>query len=223
MSACGGLAAHGDLGRQSWEAMFHRRFIAAFLFGVVAPAAQADSIVTIVGQLKSSRDGSLELFSAISTSLEEAGASADATAVKKWSDDWLSILGMQRGLTGLVKDFVLNYLGRSSYHENNGPLINAIKTLAGSIPKKVDAMSDKVAKSLFVRLSEVCNEGMGIFASGGSLHTMLKELRALLKEQNLPHFVKGFASNAEIRRMLAYLAGPRPDDRDYDNIGDEEL
>merc|ERR1712061_968830 len=123
-----------------------------------------------MGQLKTFRDAGVSLFNSAATTLREAGSTQDSEKVQKWSDDWFSILGVNRGLTGLAKDFVVNYLGRSAYHDSNGPLLEAIKKVAATYPGDVD--EDDI---YYLRkgVLSVCNEGLELFQSGGSLHGML--------------------------------------------------
>lgn len=53
----------------------------------------------------------LELFESVSAKLKDSDPEAAATVVKV-HDTWLSIFGLSTGLTGLVKDFVINYHGQ---------------------------------------------------------------------------------------------------------------
>merc|ERR1711971_400529 len=137
-------------------------------------SVQADSVISIVGELKGFRDGSVEFLDAVAESLKKADETQEAELVAKWSDDWLSVLGMHRGITGLVKDYVLTYLGRSSYHDNNGELVDALRHLGGSFPKKT--VTDEKMEKFRVQLAELCELGQELFADGGSLNDMMKEL-----------------------------------------------
>uniref|UniRef100_A0A7S2KYB5 Uncharacterized protein n=1 Tax=Zooxanthella nutricula TaxID=1333877 RepID=A0A7S2KYB5_9DINO len=183
------------------------------LVAACVPAARGDSVVEILGQLKAMRDVASELFDSAAAGIKEAGDATEAEKVSKWSNDWLSVLGVQRGLTGLVKDFALNYLGRSSYHDANGELVDAISALSMRM-RSHDALGDDEAAARVLRqyVMDICKAGKKVFASGGSLHTMLSELQAVLKDANIRHFAKGMKNSAQLRKVLEYLAGPRPAD-----------
>merc|ERR1712080_547244 len=118
-------------------------------------------------------------------------------------DDWLSILGLNTGLTGLAKDFVLNYMGRSAYHDNNGPLIGAIKTVS-------ESFDDGDIEQIRAKAVAVCREGNKLF-QGGSLHTMLSDLESIVnKESNGKYFEKALNENSDVKAAFDYLAGPSP-------------
>merc|ERR1719373_485749 len=128
---------------------------ALLLMTVSTPSVRADSVIEIVGKLKTMRDATIELFSVTAASMKEAGADKDAEQIEQWSNDWLSVLGVQKGLTGLVKDFVLNYLGRSSYHNSNGPLVDAIKSVADAFPKRTAKASKADVEDLRANVLDV--------------------------------------------------------------------
>uniref|UniRef100_A0A7S3VXY7 Uncharacterized protein n=1 Tax=Strombidinopsis acuminata TaxID=141414 RepID=A0A7S3VXY7_9SPIT len=176
--------------------------------------AGADSVIDILGQLKTFRSGALELFDSAATALVESGEEEEAAKVRKWSDDWLSILGVSTGLTGLAKDFVVNYLGRSSYHDQNGYLVSAINQVSSAFPDSADGFDEDTTNAIRQRVIVICREGMTVFAAGGSLHSMLSELRGILKTSNVPHFTKGLQSNAEVQKLFKYMAGPKPETSD---------
>mmetsp|Transcript_4994 Transcript_4994/g.5910 ORF Transcript_4994/g.5910 Transcript_4994/m.5910 type:complete len:127 (+) Transcript_4994:28-408(+) len=117
--------------------------------------------------------------------------------------DWLSLLGVQKGLTGLAKDFTMNYLGREAYHSINGPLVNAIKEAS-------DTLATSDAKLVQQSLKKVCFEGKRIFQTGGSLHEMLSDLLELLEDKGvkkaLPVVLK---TSQKLQEALRYFSGPR--------------
>merc|ERR1712039_1100498 len=142
-------------------------------------------------------------------SLKESGDAQEAAKIAKWNDDWLSLLGVSKGITGLAKDFAVNYLGRSSYHDSNGPLIESIKKAAAIYPAGTPDSDD--IKYLCKGVKDVCSEGMKLFKKDGSLYTMLSELKAILgKESNAKHFGKGLTENPVVKKAFNYLAGPKP-------------
>merc|ERR1712187_677015 len=110
---------------------------------------------------------------------KEADMKEDSATVSKWSNDWLSVLGVNKGLTGLTKDFVMNYLGRSAYHDRNGPLINAINAVSDGLPGGDNPVTMEHTKGFRLKLLDVCAEGKKVFESGGSLYTMLDELEVI--------------------------------------------
>merc|ERR1712194_331205 len=136
-----------------------------------------------------------------------------AAKVAKWSNDWLSILGVSKGLTGLAKEFVLGYLGRSSYHDSNGQLIQEIKSVSGAFGYiELDGVHMKKIRSAVVR---VCQAGKRLFAKDGSLHLMLTELDSIVQhESNMPHFQSALKTNEQVKELFVYLAGPAPESSD---------
>merc|ERR1712190_546997 len=156
-------------------------------------------------------------------SLKEGGNAEEAAKVSKWNDDWLSLLGVSKGITGLAKDFAVNYLGRSSYQDSNGPLIESIKKAAAIYPAGTPDSDD--IKYLCKGVKDVCSEGMKLFKKDGSLYTMLSELKAILgRDSNAKHFGKGLTENPVVKKAFNYLAGPKPGSSDEDDPDfDEEL
>jgi hypothetical protein len=176
---------------------------------------EADSVLEILGKLKTFRDGSVSLLDSAALALKSEGSTAEAEKVQKWSDDWLSILGVNKGMTGLAKDFVVNYLGRSSYHDSNGRLIDAINKVSSTFPKSKDGFDEKSTGKLLKAMLDVCSEGMKVFKKSGSLHQMLSEFKDILKNKsNSKHFVKGLETNPGVRKAFDYFAGPIPSSSD---------
>jgi len=175
-------------------------------------AAEADSVIEIVGNLKTFRDAVVEMVDVSAVGLAEAGRKQDAEKFNTWSNDWLSVLGLNKGLTGLTKDFVLNYLGRDSYHSQNGPLIDAVHQVAAAFPRKGRDFDQQTVLALRDKLLDVCEAGVLVFDKAGSLHQMLTELQLLLKEENTKYLAKGMKATAEMRKAFEYIAGPRPGD-----------
>mmetsp|Transcript_42748 Transcript_42748/g.113200 ORF Transcript_42748/g.113200 Transcript_42748/m.113200 type:complete len:203 (-) Transcript_42748:61-669(-) len=176
-----------------------------------APAARADSVIDILGQLKTFRSHTMGVLASAYVTLKESGETEEAAKVQKWSDDWLSILGVSTGLTGLAKDFVVNYLGRSAYHDVNGALVSAINEVAGAFPERAEDFDDDSTNAIRQRVIITCREGMTVFKTGGALHQMLSDLRGILKTSNTPHFTKGLQSN-DVSKIFSYMAGPKPSD-----------
>merc|ERR1712032_235058 len=129
-------------------------------------------------------DGLISVAELTSDKLETAGLSEDAAKTRKFSDDWLGILG----ITSLVKDFVLNYLFRSAYHDKNGPLINAIRLAGNSYPGGPSQPSEKDLDIFEENLLTVCNRGRNLFQEGGSLHQMLGEFEVILLSVPPKHY-----------------------------------
>eukprot|EP00434_Breviolum_minutum_P019173 symbB.v1.2.016897.t1/scaffold1302.1/size209015/5 len=93
---------------------------------VLLIVAVADaSVMSILSKVKTFRDAGMALFDGLATELQSNGKDSAAEKAKKFNDDWLSVLGVQKGLTGLAKDFTMNYLGRegaSTPFENPPPV-----------------------------------------------------------------------------------------------------
>lgn len=192
---------------------------------LVAPFFQgvaADSVIEIVTNLKSYKDGTTALFVATAKAMEAGGEKDEAAKWNAWVNDWLSILGLNKGITGLTKDFVLHYLGRSAYHDSNGPLIGAMRKVAAAFPSAGEPANLEVAKEFRHRLLDVCEAGTSIFQKEGSMHQMLSELQMLLTEKNTPYLVTGFQASQEMAKAFKYMTGPRPGAED-DDLDDEEL
>eukprot|EP00929_Paragymnodinium_shiwhaense_P110927 TRINITY_DN78268_c0_g1_i1.p1 TRINITY_DN78268_c0_g1~~TRINITY_DN78268_c0_g1_i1.p1 ORF type:complete len:211 (-),score=83.75 TRINITY_DN78268_c0_g1_i1:293-925(-) len=208
-------------------ALMLRRSLLQLLLLLLVVRTEADSSLEIIGKLKSFRDGTQALFESASESLNKAGLNDDAMAVAKWNTEWLSLLGVSRGITGLAKDFVLNYLGRTAYHNQNGDLVSAIReagAVLSALPsgKKFDKYD---VKPIAEKIVDICKSGQQLFDKDGSLHLMLKELKAIMKKDtNHEHFAKGLSENLEVRKAFSYFVGPRPgEDLDDDLQDDEEL
>ncbi|CAK0812830.1 unnamed protein product, partial [Prorocentrum cordatum] len=145
-----------------------------------------------------------------SEQLGTAGATREAERVSKWSDDPGGVLGVNKGLTGLAKDFVINYLGRSAYHDKNGKLIDNIKSVSTAFPRS-NNVDDYAIKAIQSAVLKVCREGKNLFSDDGSLHLMLSELEDIIKDPTvLPHFQTALKTNAEVKNMFDYLSGPAP-------------
>ncbi|CAE6950627.1 unnamed protein product [Symbiodinium natans] len=85
------------------------------------------SLVDVLTKVKTFHSAGLELFNGLAEELKAKKEDSASKKAEAFGNDWLSILGVQKGLTGLAKDFTLNYLGRESYHNHNGPLVDALK------------------------------------------------------------------------------------------------
>jgi len=178
-------------------------------------SAGRDSTLEIIGRLKSFRDGVIVIMDDMSTTMHTNGSATDAQKVRQFNDDWLSILGVRKGITGLATDYALNYMGRSKYHSSNGPLVESIKKVSAAIPQTSSSMTEAEALSLRRRLLEVCTEGKKLFEKGGSLHAMLGELEVILHMETFtPAFANSDKAQTEIhslKKLFDYTAS-RPVD-----------
>ncbi|CAK0812826.1 unnamed protein product, partial [Prorocentrum cordatum] len=153
--------------------------------GTAARALEAPSSLEVLGRLKAFRAAGVSVFQTASEQLGTAGATREAERVSKWmlvlppSQNWLSVLGVNKGLTGLAKDFVINYLGRSAYHDKNGKLIDNIKSVSTAFPRS-NNVDDYAIKAIQSAVLKVCREGKNLFSDDGSLHLMLSELEDVL-------------------------------------------
>mmetsp|Transcript_28642 Transcript_28642/g.66021 ORF Transcript_28642/g.66021 Transcript_28642/m.66021 type:complete len:198 (-) Transcript_28642:154-747(-) len=165
----------------------------------------------ILSELKNLRDGAVKVFEEAAESLTKDSLKEAAKQVEQWNNDWLSLLSVRKGLPGLAKDFTLNYLGRSSYHDYNGQLLDAIKAVAASFPVdgKVD---DKAAKALRNSLTSVCREGLALFQVDGALGEMLQQLSAMLQDEKIFDALrKSVSESSSLQAAFSYLMGPAPD------------
>lgn len=169
-----------------------------------------------MSQLKRYRAVGIALFEDVSSSLAEKGLDEQAQEVKQWSDDWLGLLGVSTGLTGLARDFALNYLGRSAYHDNNGPLLDAIHEIPEAIRHR--------QKDLRLAVKRTCERGMDIFEKDGALFNMLAALAELVRNEDIyASFQKALKANAEIRGAFEYFGGLRPEAEGFDDLQEQEL
>eukprot|EP00439_Symbiodinium_sp_Y106_P057297 s2716_g8.t1 len=181
----------------------YRCAVLALIFG----SAEA-SIVDVLTKVKTFRSAGLELFSGLAEELKSRKEDSASKKAEAFSNDWLSLLGVQKGLTGLAKDFTLNYLGRESYHDRNGPLVDALKQVSATLSARLG--EEELGHELLRAMKKVCFEGKRLFASGGSLHEMLSDLLELLESKGareaLPHVM---STSRELKEALSYFSGPR--------------
>mmetsp|Transcript_77035 Transcript_77035/g.121633 ORF Transcript_77035/g.121633 Transcript_77035/m.121633 type:complete len:204 (+) Transcript_77035:80-691(+) len=182
------------------------------LFCAFPIRVEGDSSLSILSELKSIRTGGLALLEGISAGLDKVGKTEESQEVKKWSDDWLSILGISKGLTGLAKDFAFNYLGRSAYHDKNGPLLDAIKKAGQAYPGKDSKVDKKRLAAVRQSILKICVEGRKLFERDGSIFVMLDELQTILnKDEIAKQFDLAVVENPEVRKAFDFLTGPAPD------------
>lgn len=179
-------------------------------------SAGGDSTLEIIGRLKSFRDGVVVILDEVATTMHTNGSATDAEKVRQFNNDWLSILGVRKGITGLATDYVLNYMGRSKYHSANGLLIESIKKVSTAIPQKTSSMTEAEGHSLRRRLLAVCTEGKKLYEKGGSLHAMLGELEVILHmETSIPAFTQSDKAQTEIhslKKLFEYTTSRVPGD-----------
>lgn len=182
---------------------FARTFLVAALVMATPHTARADGVMEIMSELKQFRAAGVALFEQAGASLKEGGFSEESAEVAKWSDDWFSIMGINTGLTGLAKDFAVNYLGRQAYHDKNGPLLDALREVPGAMKYRQKEFQGSV--------QNLCANGVRVFEKGGALHNMLSALEKIAKNDEIyRHFEKALKGNTEIRDAFEYLAGERP-------------
>ncbi|CAE7541582.1 unnamed protein product [Symbiodinium pilosum] len=174
------------------------------LLGVLTAEA---SLVDVLTKVKTFRSAGVDLFSGLARELKTRKEDSSSKKAEDFNDNWLSVLGVQKGLTGLAKDFTLNYLGRESYHDRNGPLVDALKQVSSMLG---DGLDEDELSSLLRQMKKVCFEGKRVFASGGSLHEMLSDLLELLEskgiQEALPHVL---GASSQLKEALNYFSGPR--------------
>lgn len=198
--------------RAKSQPVFSRPLLhALLLLAVPCREVRADNLITIMSHLKTFRDACRGLLIDTAATLKELGRNEEAAKMEQWSDDWLSILGVRKGLTGLTTEFVFSYLGHGAYHNHNGPLVKAITFVSQTFPKGNKQVSDEIAVQLQKGVIEITEAGLKIFEEGSSLNLMLKELNAIIKGTEAKYFAKGLRSNLEVKKAFEYMAGPRPD------------
>lgn len=188
------------------------RFLFALLtFAGLAEKAQADGVVEILGALKQFRDGTATVFDVATEALKKEGKEDRAKDLEKWSGDWLSLLGISTGLTGLAKDFVLNYLGRSNYHDSNGPLIDTIKELGRmlSVGGGKGGLSESDKTGLTSALLALCKEGKKLF-SDGAIRNMLIALEEIVRNDDAMRHLMSGLKNDSVSMAFSYMGGARP-------------
>lgn len=161
----------------------------------------------ILSELKTFKDGVVSLFEKAAENLKGAGLDKEAELVNNWNNDWLSVLGVSKGLTGLAKDYALNYLGRSAYHDHNGPLIEKIRNCGWALAgKNIDEDS---FMNLVKSLLEVSKEGKKLFQEG-SIKTMLLGLEEIMQtEKIVSHFKEPLMKDPRIKSAFYFLSGER--------------
>jgi len=136
------------------------------------------SVTAILSKISTFRNVSWTLCETMSASLEKAGHKEDSESIKTTCNDWISILGINKGLTGLAKDFALNYWMRSSYHDKNGKLISAISKVA-------EVIQSGRGNDVRQHIGLLCAEGRKLFTKGGALFEMLTDLSTLLSKDKV--------------------------------------
>eukprot|EP00927_Polykrikos_kofoidii_P063989 TRINITY_DN58946_c0_g1_i1.p1 TRINITY_DN58946_c0_g1~~TRINITY_DN58946_c0_g1_i1.p1 ORF type:complete len:232 (+),score=22.29 TRINITY_DN58946_c0_g1_i1:73-696(+) len=166
---------------------------------VLVQIVSAHSAIEIIGKLKTFRDGAENLFEKAASAMEKDGHTLRAAKVRAWSDDWLSLFSFSKGIPGLSGDFAMNYLGRNAYHKRNGNLVSAIQRLESH---------GSTWKDFREGLLNVCTEGKKVFKSEGCLHSMLRDLNSLLKDDGTAkYFEKAFRKALELKRGFHFLGG----------------
>eukprot|EP00746_Dinoflagellata_sp_MGD_P163510 gnl/MRDRNA2_/MRDRNA2_91588_c0_seq1.p1 gnl/MRDRNA2_/MRDRNA2_91588_c0~~gnl/MRDRNA2_/MRDRNA2_91588_c0_seq1.p1 ORF type:complete len:230 (+),score=64.81 gnl/MRDRNA2_/MRDRNA2_91588_c0_seq1:70-690(+) len=167
-------------------------------------------VMETVEKAKAFYDGTFKVFEGAEKSLRADGNKDKADKVAKWASDWLSILGISTGVTGLVKDYVMNYLGRSSYHDNNKYLLDALKTSGRVISEEAAKAKaeDKDTKIIQQKVTKICDEGKKLFAEGGSLHIMLNELGQIISDDKTAEHMVGALS--DLGSLFKWLTGAAP-------------
>lgn len=101
-----------------------------------------------------------------------------ADKVSNFNNDWLSLLGWNKGITGLASDFVLNYFKRDAFHNKNGPFINSVKIAAHVIASG----KKKMKKQLPEAIRNMARDGLELFPTG-SLHDVFVDLNSMVEEK----------------------------------------
>lgn len=174
---------------------------------IVAQAGEAEApsgVIALVSALSNIRS---ELQTALSKTEEEISQRQPQHKGKTqlFSEKWLSILGISSGITGIVRDLIMNYVGRDAYHSRNGPLIDSMKLLPVIFDKTGDA-KENYKKGAKILSDKVCKYGLDLFEGGGVLHTLLSELQELLETSDtIGYLLMLNLSNSQAVKVLVGL------------------
>eukprot|EP00397_Hematodinium_sp_SG-2012_P048313 GEMP01055298.1.p1 GENE.GEMP01055298.1~~GEMP01055298.1.p1 ORF type:complete len:203 (+),score=49.30 GEMP01055298.1:91-699(+) len=169
-----------------------------------APEGMGTFGIGLVNKLKDLRSGVITAIDATIGSMPQE----EADKLTKWKDDWMSIFGIYKGITGLAGDFAVNYFGREEFHKKNGPLISAAKK-AKLLFGNFKSTSTYDLDMLRIALQEITGAGKRIFKEGGALHTMLTELHNLLDVSSAGLMLEKLTKSPELHRFFALITGPR--------------
>jgi hypothetical protein len=152
------------------------------LLGVLV-CAETPGILSVVDRVTSYHTGLIDALDALADAYAEKGW--DATAVTHFKETWTCTLGWNVCLTGAVKDFVLNYFGRSSFHDHNGPLINKIRRLS-------EVLGEEVAPRTIAKLGE--QRRLKVKRAYGAALDFVREARTVFPEGSLRNCVDDLAT-----------------------------
>jgi hypothetical protein len=107
--------------------------------------------------------------------------------IKKFKSQWICVLGWDSCVTGLVKDFVTGYFGRSSFHDHNGRLLGSIRNLIAIVSEEVtsadlaELKKQQIAKAKrgYRAGCDVIREAQELF-HGGPLGSIVDDLVVML-------------------------------------------
>merc|ERR1712216_569999 len=181
------------------------------LAAVLPYEVRGDGVFEILGALKSFREGTQQVFDTAKGITQKNGNEELAKELENWSGTWMKVMGLNTGLTGLAKDFVLNYLGRSNYHDNNGPLLDKIKAVGSGLSVAgAGSLSESEEKGLKEALLAVCAEGKNLFEEGGAIRSMLQDFESVVRKPEAMKALMQGLKNDEMSNAFSYLAGARP-------------
>ncbi|CAD7956308.1 unnamed protein product [Amoebophrya sp. A25] len=190
---------------------------------------QADpSYIEIINGIREFRNGLVEHFDQVAQALEK-GADTSAPArsdqpglVRSFASNWLSLLGWSSGITGLAKDFVTTYFGRSFFHDHNGPLLDALRHAAQAI------LRDDRAQRFPRALRSLTDVGYRLFSEEGPLRTLFMELRDLQKHPKITEALSSSGTRDTLEALSKALKFLTKDlkhhkvpDLDDDDSGDD--
>jgi len=188
--------------------MFRTIIKVTALFHVTNTKSEA-SYMELLSALANFRTSMINLLQKVDTDVAATEHKGKAT---EFSDKWLSILGISTGLTGIVRDLIMNYIGRDRFHDNNGKLIKSIRDLRDFLPGEIEdgQFKDNLIKHYVGVLRNIPKHGLPIFDEG-PVNNFLQELNSLLEKDIIANsFAKHIEdqSDSELKIILELLDHP---------------
>lgn len=162
------------------------------------------SVSSILSGISDAKVKTEEHFRNVAEALRETKSGELAKKVDDFVYNWFSLLGVYKGISAMATDFVLRYAGRSAFHDNNGPLILAIKRLINHI------LEGKGAEAITGKFKEFIDAGLKLFGDG-ALKNCFKDLAELASSNEV---TKAFAEKSSgeggmaFAKALVYLIDP---------------
>lgn len=186
--------------------MFSLRNV-VYIFSLFSAGVEAQSTMALLGSISGLRNDLLKLFENIEKDMQNSSMKGKSSA---FSDKWLSYFGYSTGLSGIVSDLVLNYIGREEFHKKNGSLVRSMKSMTIFLPSHKPKGNEEDVKSMRIQVVRSISEaGVKVFQADGVLGTMCAELKELVANEELvASFVSHLAKGESLGDLLALLDDP---------------